>query len=284
MTEILTESFCERCGTRYTFQTAAPQKGRMGRLRVLSKGLRNYVLSDETTFTDALTDARNDEEREVSSQQLEAFHKTFNFCMSCRQYTCPNCWNHTENRCLSCAPELDREILPAPFPDLDARAGLGADAPSRNEERAALAALSWPEGALTTEEPERDADGEWEPDRGRRDRRIGRFGGHGRTGQRCEREQQCFGECFRFVEQQWGGSRGGCVPVAGHGEPGGDRRRGRDAVPGGRRGHRAGRRSGCGAADAHRPFEQRAADGVEQVPAAEVELIDLAQRRVLLLL
>ena len=38
----------------------------------------------------------------------------------CRQYTCPNCWNEAEARCLTCAPHLGHEILPAPFPDLPA--------------------------------------------------------------------------------------------------------------------------------------------------------------------
>ena len=45
MTEILTESFCERCGTRYTFESAAPRRSRIGRVRVVSKGLRNFVMS-----------------------------------------------------------------------------------------------------------------------------------------------------------------------------------------------------------------------------------------------
>ena len=35
MTEILTESFCERCGTRYTFEAAIRKKRRIGKLRVL---------------------------------------------------------------------------------------------------------------------------------------------------------------------------------------------------------------------------------------------------------
>ena len=61
--------------------------------------------------------ARNDEERALTSQQLDAFHATFNFCMTCRQYTCGNCWNQAEGRCLTCAPHLGHEILPAPFPD-----------------------------------------------------------------------------------------------------------------------------------------------------------------------
>ncbi len=126
MTEILTKSFCERCGTRYTFQTAAPKKVRTNRIKVLSKGLKNYVLSDETTLEEAFADARSDDERANSSQQLEAFHQTFNFCMSCRQYTCANCWNEPENRCLSCAPDLAREVMPAPFPDLPAHGLSGA--------------------------------------------------------------------------------------------------------------------------------------------------------------
>jgi hypothetical protein len=116
MTELLTESFCERCGTRYTFQTAAPKAGRVRSLKVLSKGLRNFVASDDISLSDAFADARTDEEREASAHQLEAFHKTFNFCLNCRQYTCGNCWNDGENRCLTCAPDLSREILPAAFP------------------------------------------------------------------------------------------------------------------------------------------------------------------------
>src|SRR5205823_631934 len=126
MAEILTESFCERCGTRYTFQAAAPTKKRLGRFKTLSKGLKNYVLSDETTLEEAFADARSDAEREVSSQQLEAFHQTFNFCMTCRQYTCANCWNEVEGRCLTCAPDLTHDILPQAFPDLEPLAGIGA--------------------------------------------------------------------------------------------------------------------------------------------------------------
>ena len=118
MPEILTESFCERCGTRYTFEAVTPKARPLKKLKILSKGLKTYVLSDETTLDEALADARSDEQRAVSSQQLDAFHKTFNFCMTCRQYTCANCWNEVEGRCLTCAPHLGHEVLPAPFPDL----------------------------------------------------------------------------------------------------------------------------------------------------------------------
>ena len=37
MTEILTESFCERCGTRYTFESSAPRRSRVGRVRTLAR-------------------------------------------------------------------------------------------------------------------------------------------------------------------------------------------------------------------------------------------------------
>jgi hypothetical protein len=114
MPEILTESFCERCGTRYTFESAAP-KVKLKGLKVMSRGLRNFVLSDDTSMDEAMAAARNETDREQTSQQLDAFHKTFNFCMTCRQYTCGNCWNEAEGRCLSCAPSLGQEIVPAPF-------------------------------------------------------------------------------------------------------------------------------------------------------------------------
>jgi ribosomal protein L40E len=103
MTEILTESFCERCGTRYTFESARPRT-RLKGVKVLSRGLKNFVLSDDTSMDEAMAAARSETDREASAHQLDAFHKTFNFCMSCRQYTCPNCWNEIEARCLTCAP------------------------------------------------------------------------------------------------------------------------------------------------------------------------------------
>jgi hypothetical protein len=116
MPEILTESFCERCGTRYTFESARP-KTRLKGVKVLSRGLKNFVLSDDTTMDEAMAAARSETDRELTVHQLDAFHKTFNFCMSCRQYTCPNCWNEVEARCLSCAP-LALDVMPATLPDL----------------------------------------------------------------------------------------------------------------------------------------------------------------------
>ena len=128
MPETLTESFCERCGTRYTFEAAAPKGRRLGKIKVLSKGLVNFVTNDDASLDEAFADARSDQQRELTSHQLEAFHKTFQFCMSCRQYTCGNCWNEAEGRCLSCAPHLGQEILAAPFPDLAATSTLAVAA------------------------------------------------------------------------------------------------------------------------------------------------------------
>ncbi|MBA2315163.1 MAG: hypothetical protein H0V87_07230 [Chloroflexi bacterium] len=123
MPEILTESFCERCGTRYTFQSGTRRIARIGTIRVLSTGLKKFVTSDDTSFDEALAAARNERERDLAANQLDAFHKTFNFCMSCRQYTCGNCWNDADGRCLTCAPLAGQEILPAPFPQPGSRGG-----------------------------------------------------------------------------------------------------------------------------------------------------------------
>ena len=120
MAEILTESFCERCGTRYTFEATARRRRGIGRIRTLSRGVKNFVANDDASFAEAMAAAREDDTRSASLQQLDAFHVTFNFCMSCRQYTCRNCWNSGVGECLSCAPNLSLEVLPAAFPDLAA--------------------------------------------------------------------------------------------------------------------------------------------------------------------
>ncbi len=123
MTEILTESFCERCGTRYTFELAAPRKSRLTRVRVLSKGVRNFVMSDDASLSEAMAEARSEEELAATTSQLDAFHQTFNFCLTCRQYTCSDCWNGPEGRCLTCAPIPGQEepvalvdLMPAAAP------------------------------------------------------------------------------------------------------------------------------------------------------------------------
>jgi hypothetical protein len=165
MPEILTESFCERCGTRYTFESASPRGPRLKGLKVMSRGLKNFVLSDDTSMDEAMAAARNETDREQTAQQLDAFHKTFNFCMSCRQYTCGNCWNEAEGRCLSCAPHLGHEVLPAPFGNVGAGGAVtltGSEAiglHDRNGNGAEAAAtaepMAWPEAEhMAWPEPE----------------------------------------------------------------------------------------------------------------------------------
>jgi ribosomal protein L40E len=157
MPEILTESFCERCGTRYTFESGAPRGPRLKGVKVLSRGLKNFVMSDDTSLDEAMAAARSESDREITTHQLDAFHKTFNFCMSCRQYTCANCWNEAEGQCLSCAPHLGQDVLQAPFPHLDPAAGLSPDwangGPNgQHEPPLAADAMAWPTSDLLRED------------------------------------------------------------------------------------------------------------------------------------
>ena len=108
-TEALTESFCERCGTRYEF--AAPTElNTMRKTRGLISGLKNYIMSQDA-LGDAVGDAMRSEEEALASQQLEAFHESFNFCINCRQYTCLNCWNDDAGRCRTCVPVAGTDDL-----------------------------------------------------------------------------------------------------------------------------------------------------------------------------
>src|SRR6478736_2402621 len=81
------ESFCERCGTKYTFDQRA-ERGR--RLRGLGRALG--FLAEDSVLDDVPLAAR------------DPFHGTFRFCLECRQYTCPSCWNETAGFCQGCAP------------------------------------------------------------------------------------------------------------------------------------------------------------------------------------
>jgi hypothetical protein len=104
-----TDSYCERCGTRYTFGPPATKGRSLATARVLARGLKHFVMNDSSTIEDAMTAARVDEERSTAAQITEEFHKVFNFCMTCRQYACEKCWNPNQSACLSCAPLWDTE-------------------------------------------------------------------------------------------------------------------------------------------------------------------------------
>lgn len=144
MTEILTESFCERCGSRYTFESSAPRKSGLGRVKVFSKGVRNFVMSDGSTFSEAMADARSEEALAATAHQIDAFHRTFNFCLDCRQYTCGPCWNPGEGRCLTCAPDpaLEAAAVAASPPVAEVQAAIPGNA---------VVAETWPDTDVPAE-------------------------------------------------------------------------------------------------------------------------------------
>jgi hypothetical protein len=101
-TEILTESFCERCGTRYEFGTPEPLSTGQ-KTRGLVTGLRDFIMSTDS-LSDSINDAMRAEEETLAAVQIEAFQQAFNFCLDCRRYTCVSCWNDDAGRCRSCVP------------------------------------------------------------------------------------------------------------------------------------------------------------------------------------
>ena len=151
LAETLTESFCERCGTRYEFQ-APTRLNPLRKTRGLFGGLKNYLTSQDA-LSDALGDAMRSEEDNLASAQLDAFHESFNFCIDCRQYTCVNCWNDNAGRCRSCVPipgtddlaeRLAAAIATQPLAD-DGQA-LGQDEIDRR-----LGLETWPTSDLPTD-------------------------------------------------------------------------------------------------------------------------------------
>jgi hypothetical protein len=126
-----TDSFCERCGTRYAFVGDAPKGPSLKGARVLAKGLRNFVLTDGQSLSDSLEAARYEDSHESSTRITEAFRRTFNFCMECRQYACERCWNAGAGACLSCVPLAESEppSMPAPTPSIFAAGPLAQAAP-----------------------------------------------------------------------------------------------------------------------------------------------------------
>ncbi len=107
----VTDSFCERCGARYDFAASAPKGPALKSARVLARGLKNFLLTDAQSIGDALALARQEDGRQDSSRLTEAFRRTFNFCLTCRQYACDRCWNPTAAACLSCAPDSDLAVV-----------------------------------------------------------------------------------------------------------------------------------------------------------------------------
>ncbi len=129
--ETVIESFCERCGTRYV---AEPVRRREGRLAGLGKQLG--ILADPVQAS------------------RDPFHGSFHFCLECRQYTCPRCWNEVAGFCLGCMP-LPGSDDQATLDAAELEAGLEA-ASWRDESAARLAAIASP-GAWPDADLHRDA-------------------------------------------------------------------------------------------------------------------------------
>jgi ribosomal protein L40E len=156
MAEALTESFCERCGTRYEF--AAPTElNTLRKTRGLFSGLKNYIMSQEA-LGDSVNDAIRSEEEALAAQQMEAFHDSFNFCIDCRQYTCNNCWNDGAGRCRSCVPIAGTDDLLERF-----EATFQAQHPELAEAdlQRRLEVGPWPTADLTAVRDNGDAPTEW---------------------------------------------------------------------------------------------------------------------------
>jgi hypothetical protein len=150
----IADSFCERCGTRYTFSSAPPKGSTLAGARLLARGLKNFVMTDGTSLDEAMEAARIDSGHDEATRVAEEFHKTFNFCMSCRQYACDKCWNENQAACLSCAPlwdtppvvPQDRLIMRMPVSRLS-QGGQGPDqveSPSEGSDGHGRTTIEWP--------------------------------------------------------------------------------------------------------------------------------------------
>lgn len=174
MAETLTESFCERCGTRYEFR-APTRLDPLRKTRGLLGGLKTY-LTGQDSLSEAINDAMRTEQSAIAAAQLEAFHEAFNFCIDCRQYTCVSCWNDGAGRCQTCVPmvaidaaaeglapafgdgALSASADPSAAPALGAEAWPSADLPPAALPGPTAGAEAWPEAdplvASTSSEPE----------------------------------------------------------------------------------------------------------------------------------
>ncbi len=153
MTELLTESFCERCGTRYELGTTEPMS-RSKKTRGLVTGLRQFIMSQDS-LSDSINDAMRAEEEQVAARQIDLFQDAFNFCLDCRRYTCVSCWNDDAGRCRSCMPVAgiddlagfdDRMAGPAlvPAPADETPLLTTAEAPAWPSEEVVTPAMAWP--------------------------------------------------------------------------------------------------------------------------------------------
>src|SRR4029079_2885753 len=98
------ESFCESCGTRYAFEPR-----RSAKRHLVKVGRLVGILADEPDVDDsALVISR------------DPFHGAFHFCLECRRFTCPTCWDASAGFCRSCATVLAGTESAEPEYTLDA--------------------------------------------------------------------------------------------------------------------------------------------------------------------
>ena len=98
------ESFCESCGTRYAFEPR-----RSAKRHLVKVGRLVGILADEPDVDDsALVISR------------DPFHGAFHFCLECRRFTCPTCWDASAGFCRSCASVLAGTDAAEPEYTLDA--------------------------------------------------------------------------------------------------------------------------------------------------------------------
>ncbi|MEZ4597501.1 MAG: hypothetical protein R3C32_12180 [Chloroflexota bacterium] len=83
------ESFCESCGTRYAFEPR-----RSAKRHLVKVGRLVGILADEPDVDDSALVASKD-----------PFHGAFHFCLECRRFTCPTCWDVAAGFC-RCASVL----------------------------------------------------------------------------------------------------------------------------------------------------------------------------------
>src|SRR5260370_29426226 len=96
---------CARCGAGLDLEDTSPLRTAV-RLGVVARGLKTYIVDDDTSLSTALATAERDVRHAVAPANRSA---TFaNFCFGCRQYVCGRDWTAAVERCQTCVP------LPAP--------------------------------------------------------------------------------------------------------------------------------------------------------------------------
>ena len=80
MTEILTESFCERCGTRYTFEPVGGKRKPLSKIGTFGRGLKHFVADPGSSLDEALAVARSEQEQRTTQT-------SFRHCEVCEVIT-----------------------------------------------------------------------------------------------------------------------------------------------------------------------------------------------------